>query len=133
MNNTLGKLEKLKSKKLIENLYKYGSSIKKFPFRMIYLQTKHTSTFPAQIGVSVPKRNFKSAVDRNRLKRLTRETYRLQKEIVYNHIDEPYIFMISYIGQEEFTYQELYVKMTKLLQLFVEKTKSNRNEKSKNE
>ena len=84
MKHTLGKEERLKSKKLIEKLYAEGNSVKAFPLRMMYLKTQHTSDYPAQVGVSVPKRNFKLAVDRNRIKRLMRETYRLQKEIVYN-------------------------------------------------
>ena len=123
MKHTLGKLERLKSKKLIEKLYEQGSSVKSFPLRMVYLQTKHTSDFPAQVGVSVSKRNFKSAVDRNRIKRLLRESYRLQKEILYDHIQNPYVFMISYLGKEEIKYEEMYAKMTMLLTLFVAETK----------
>ncbi len=123
MKHTLVKLERLKSKKLIEKLYEQGSSVKSFPLRMVYLQTKHTSDFPAQVGVSVSKRNFKSAVDRNRIKRLLRESYRLQKEILYDHIQNPYVFMISYLGKEEIKYEEMYAKMTMLLTLFVAETK----------
>jgi len=123
MKHTLGKLERLKSKKLIEKLYEQGSSVKSFPLRMVYLQTKHTSDFPTQVGVSVSKRNFKSAVDRNRIKRLLRESYRLQKEILYDHLQTPYVFMISYLGKEEIKYEEMYAKMTKLLTLFVAETK----------
>ena len=123
MKHTLGKLERLKSKKLIEKLYEQGSSVKSFPLRMVYLQTKHTSDFPAQVGVSVSKRNFKSAVNRNRIKRLLRESYRLQKEILYDHLQNPYVFMISYLGKEEIKYEEMYAKMTMLLTLFVAETK----------
>ena len=123
MKYTLGKEERLKSKKLIEMLYKEGKSVKTFPLRMIYLQTNHTSNFPAQVGVSVPKRNFKSAVDRNRIKRLMRESYRLQKEIVYNNLDAPYVFMISYLGKEEWKYEDLYPRMEKLLKLFIDASK----------
>lgn len=123
MKNTLGKQERLKSKKLIEKLYSEGNSVKTFPLRLIYVQTEHTSDFPCQVGVSVAKRNFKLAVHRNRLKRLLRETYRLQKEIVYNNLDKPYVFMISYIGRDEIKYEELYLKMEKLLTLFVNKVK----------
>ena len=123
MKFTLGKQERLKSKKLIEKLYKEGNSVKSFPLRMMYLQTSHTSNFPAQVGVSVPKRNFKRAVDRNRIKRLMRETYRLQKQIVYHNLEQPYVFMISYLGKEEWKYEELYKKMEKLLKLFIEETK----------
>jgi ribonuclease P protein component len=123
MRNTLGKQERLKSKKLIEKLYAEGDSVKTFPLRMMYVQTAHTSEFPCQVGVSVAKRNYKLAVDRNRLKRLMRETYRLQKQIVYKNLDEPYVFMISYIGREEIKYEDLYLKMEKLLTLFIDKVK----------
>ncbi len=128
MKYTLGKEERLKSKKLIERLYEERSSVKAFPLRMIFLQTKHTSDFPAQVGVSVPKRNFKLAVDRNRIKRLMRESYRLQKEIVYNNLDRPYVFMISYLGKQECTYDEMFLKMEKLLTRFVEEIKNRKNE-----
>ena len=123
LRNTLGKQERLKSKKLIEKLYAEGDSVKTFPLRMMYVQTAHTSEFPCQVGVSVAKRNYKLAVDRNRLKRLMRETYRLQKQIVYKNLDEPYVFMISYIGREEIKYEDLYLKMEKLLTLFIDKVK----------
>ncbi|WP_053973487.1 ribonuclease P protein component [Polaribacter dokdonensis] len=128
MKYTLGKQERLKSKKLIEKLYKEGSSVKAFPLRMVFLQTEHTSDYPAQIGVSVAKRNFKKAPDRNRLKRLMRESYRLQKEIVYNNLDVPYVFMISYLGKEEKDYEEIYAKMNKLLNLFIKQIQNIPNE-----
>lgn len=123
MKHTLGKEERLKSKKLIERLYDEGNYIKIFPLRMIFLQTKHISVFPAQVGVSVSKNFFKLAVGRNRMKRLLRETYRLQKQLVYENLEEPYIFMISYIGKEKCTYEELFLKMKKLLLLFINETK----------
>ena len=129
MRNTLGKQERLKSKKLIEKLYAEGDSVKTFPLRMMYVQTAHTSEFPCQVGVSVAKRNYKLAADRNRLKRLMRETYRLQKQIVYNNLDKPYVFMISYIGREEIKYEDLYLKMEKLLTLFIDKVKVKADEK----
>ncbi len=119
MNFTLGKEERLKSKKLIERLYAEGKSVKSFPLRMVYLQTTHTSNFSAQVGISVPKRNFKRAVDRNRIKRLMRESYRLQKHIVYNSVDKPYIFMISYLAKEEWEYTKIAQKMKFLLTNFI--------------
>lgn len=128
MKFTLGKQERLKRRKLIERLYKEGKSLKAFPLRMMYLQTAHTSNFPAQVGVSVPKRNFKKAPDRNRLKRLMRETYRLQKGIVYDQLETPHIFMISYLGKEKWSYEDLRVKMEKLLTLFIEETKNIKND-----
>ncbi|MBE7659383.1 ribonuclease P protein component [Tenacibaculum finnmarkense] len=125
MKFTLGQQERLKSKKLIGKLYEEGKSVKVFPLRMVYIQTEHTSKFPVQVGVSVPKRNFKSAVDRNRIKRLLRETYRKEKYTVYDAVNKPYVFMISYISRDEWTYADLEVKMKKLLTLFVAETHKN--------
>ena len=130
MKFTLGKQERLKSRKLIERLYEEGEVLKVFPFRMVYLQTEHWSKFPTQVGVSVPKRNFKRAVDRNRIKRLMRETYRLQKNIVYDAVDKPYVFMISYLAKDEWKYVDLEQKMKNLLTLFIQSTsKTSENEK----
>ena len=123
MKFTLGKQEKLKSRKLIELLYQEGKSVKAFPLRMVYVPIKHTSNYPVQVGFSVPKRNFKLAVHRNRIKRVLRETYRLQKQLVYDQVDEPYVFMISYLGKEEWQYKDIYPKMERLLQRFLEETK----------
>jgi len=125
MKLTLGKQERLKSRKLIEKLFTDGKSVKNFPLRMVFLQVQHTSTFPIQTAFSVPKRNFKRAVDRNRIKRLLRETYRLQKEIVYSKIDKPTICMISYIGKDEMPFDQLFLKMTNLLQLLIKETCKN--------
>ncbi|WP_299156168.1 ribonuclease P protein component [uncultured Tenacibaculum sp.] len=122
MKFTLGEQERLKSKKLLGKLYEEGKSIKVFPLRMVYIQTEHTSKFPVQVGVSVPKRNFKKAVDRNRIKRLLRETYRKEKYTVYDGVDKPYVFMISYIARDEWKYVDLEHKMKKLLTLFIAET-----------
>ena len=95
MKFSLGTEERLKSRKLIGELYTRGQAVKAYPLRMVYLQIEHHSDFPVKAAVSVPKRNFKKAVDRNRLKRLLRETYRSEKEIVYSNTNKPYVFMIS--------------------------------------
>ncbi|CAA0249566.1 Ribonuclease P protein component [Tenacibaculum maritimum] len=129
MKFTLGKEERLKSKKLIGRLYSEGKSVKVFPLRMVYLQANHTSNFPAQIGVSVPKRNLKKAVHRNRIKRLLRETYRKQKYTVYNSLNEPYVFMISYLAKDEWAYSDIERKMDKLLNSFVSEINMKKHEK----
>jgi ribonuclease P protein component len=76
---SLGKKEKLKSRKQIEILFAEGKSFAVFPIRVTYSFLPADSEPLAQIGVTVSKRNFKKAVDRNRIKRLLREAYRLQK------------------------------------------------------
>ncbi len=122
MRFTLGQEERLKSKKLIGKLYEEGKSIKVFPLRMVYVPAKQDLKFPVQVGVSVPKRNFKKAVDRNRIKRLLREVYRKEKHAVYDGVSEPYVFMISYIAKDEWKYADLEHKMKKLLTLFLAET-----------
>ena len=80
---TLGKNERLKSRKQIEQLFSEGRKFTVTPFRVFYLfQAPLISDhlrFKLQFGVGVSVKNFKKAVDRNRIKRLTREAYRLQK------------------------------------------------------
>jgi ribonuclease P protein component len=79
---TLGKNERLKSRKQIEQLFSEGKSFPLSPFRIYYLVTPliTSSSSTLQFGAGVSGKNFKRAVDRNRVKRLTREAYRLQKK-----------------------------------------------------
>jgi len=131
MKFTFGKQEKLKSRKLIEKLFTKGNSVKKFPVRLVFLQTEHTSNFPVQAGFSVPKRNFKKAVDRNRIKRLLREAYRHQKQSLYEELEKPYIFMFTFIGKKEPTYVEAQQKIQEVLALFMKAEKSQSDETNK--
>lgn len=73
------KTERLKSRKQIDELFAKGKSMAVFPVRVIY-QFSPSDAGTLLVGVSASKRHFKKAVDRNRLKRLLREAYRLQKE-----------------------------------------------------
>ena len=88
--HTLGKQERLYSRKLIDSLFKGGGSraMSGFPLRMVYAMTeRHEGEPAAQILVSVPKRCFKRAVKRNRIKRLVREAYRLNKHILADALE----------------------------------------------
>jgi ribonuclease P protein component len=76
------KEERLCSKKLIEQLFSEGSSFNLYPLRFIFIKQSPPSAIVPQVLISVSKRNFKKAVDRNRLKRQIREAYRLHKTIL---------------------------------------------------
>ena len=107
MKYTLGKDEKLKSRKLIEHLFAEGKRVKSFPLQLIYLQIGHDSEFPVKVGFSVPKRVVKLAVDRNRIKRMMREVYRLNKHFVAENLKYTYIFMLIYTDKAEPKYTDL--------------------------
>ena len=78
--------EKLKSKKYIDKLFKEGKSVSQSGFTLVYLSVELNSFYPAQAGFTVSKKHFKHAVDRNRIKRLMREAYRINKRSLYEKI-----------------------------------------------
>jgi ribonuclease P protein component len=121
MRSTFKKEEKLKKKKLIGQLFAEGRSLSAYPVKLIYLQTDHDSPFKIQAGVSVSKRNFKKAVDRNRIKRLLREVYRKNKYLIYeSEHTKKHIFMFIYVGKKEEPYTVLEEKMKQLINKFLQ-------------
>ncbi|WP_084523800.1 ribonuclease P protein component [Adhaeribacter aquaticus] len=96
------KEERLHSKKLITELFSKGSSFNLYPLRFVYLTNPEPVSTPPQILVSVSKKYFKKAVDRNRIKRQMREAYRLQKPFFFlNNSFKIYTLAIIYIGKEK--------------------------------
>ena len=126
MRFTFKKEERLKSKKIIGRLFnKEGQSFAIHPFRIIWLKTSLTSDTPAQFGSVVPKRHFKKAVHRNRIKRQIKETYRLNKHLIYEHLTRKHIqcaIMIVYTGKEEVSFDELNKKMKQIIRKFIKRT-----------
>ncbi|MBP0902907.1 ribonuclease P protein component [Mariniflexile gromovii] len=121
MKFTFNKKEKLKSKKLIEQLFAEGKSVSVFPLRLVYLPAVFDDGVLVKTGVSVSKRYFKTAVDRNRIKRLMRESYRLNKAVHFNNLTTSYAFMILYIGKEKLTLTEMETRMKQLFEKFSKK------------
>ena len=119
--NTLGKKERLKSKKLIGKLFEEGKSIKKYPFRLMYLiQDKNSFKIKTQASFYVPKRNFKKAVDRNRIKRLIKEAYRLEQRKILQDYNLPFVIIITYLGNKEPIFSDVKENIKELLTLFKE-------------
>lgn len=109
---TFSKNEKLKSRKAISSIFSDGSSIAAYPFRLFYkIEGDSLEVENTKIGVSVSKRNFKHAVDRNRIKRLMRETYRLQKYSLLDNINVKVAVMIVYTQRKELDYSLINKKM----------------------
>ncbi len=123
MNFTYPKSEKLKSKNTIDLLFSKGKSVSKYPLRLVYVTTDLVKETPLdeqiKMGVSVSKKYFKRAVDRNYFKRVLRETYRLNKNLLLNSLDKPYAFMFFYQSKERLTYEEINSKTIQLFDKFV--------------
>lgn len=76
------KEERVKGRKRVETLFADGASFLVYPFKVIYVEKDRQGKAPFSILISVPKKRLKSAVLRNRVKRMTREAYRLQKNLL---------------------------------------------------
>ena len=94
------KRERIVSRKLIEQLFSKGSSfsVSAFPLRIVVLETERVADdIPVQVLISVSKRHFKHAVDRNRVKRQVREAYRHHKQILTEKVQQEQTFAIAFI------------------------------------
>jgi len=116
MNFRFPKSEKLKSTKTIERLFAEGKSFTKFPLKLIYLTQDNDNQTKA--AFAVPKRSFKSAVDRNRIKRQLREAYRLQKPLILTNNGKNFALLFLYFSKDTPKYTELEKAMTSLLKKF---------------
>ena len=112
------KHEKLKSRKVIDSLFSGGKSVSKFPLRLVYAENPSAETGLIQIGVSVSKKHFKRAADRNYFKRVLRETYRLNKHLLVSTLERPYAFMLLYQTKERLEFPEINAKTIALFEKF---------------
>ena len=97
---TFRKQERIVSTRLIEMLFGKGNSqsLSAYPLRAVFLQTaRRPSCAPVQILISVPKKRFKHAVDRNRVKRQVREAYRHHKQLLEGTVAEDRQLLIAFI------------------------------------
>jgi len=113
---SLGKSERLKSRKQIDILFKEGKKITHFPIRLLYKM--ENGTVAIQAGFTVSSKNFPRAVDRNRIKRLGREAYRVHnrdlKKAVADNKKQLHLFFI-YTGREILPYEQLSLKLIEVL------------------
>jgi ribonuclease P protein component len=88
MSNTFSKSERIAGRKNFELLIAGGQEFFAHPFRIVWQNVPEPLPYPAQIAFGVSKRNFKKAVDRNRVKRLLRESYRRHKHPFYDSLSK---------------------------------------------
>jgi len=124
MNQTFCKDERLCKKNLIKKLFDEGEKHFYYPFRVISLKCPVPCKYPVQLLISVPYSLFKKASDRNRIKRLIRETYRKNKEILYEPLEknhEQMLLCITYTAKEIVSYEIMTGKIIVLLQRLKER------------
>lgn len=116
------KSQKLKSKKTIDILFSEGKTVVKYPLRLVFIENENQEE-NLKIGVSVSKKYFKKAVERNYFKRVLRECYRLNKHILIENIEKKYSIMFFYQTSEKLNYQDVNQKTIELFQVFLSSEK----------
>ncbi len=104
------KAEKLCSRKVISSLFENGESFFAHPFKVIWMFDGPIQKFPARLAISVPRKTFKKAVQRNRIKRLVREAWRHNKHELYAFLEQEnfqLVIMMIYNGKDIPEYEKL--------------------------
>jgi ribonuclease P protein component len=121
---TLSKKERISAQKDVDLLFSEGSSFVVYPLHIVYKEKKTISGVPCSILVSVSKKRFKRAVKRNRIKRLIRESYRLNKNELWDFLlseNKELLIAFIYIGTNLCEYSKMEASMVKILNELKEK------------
>jgi ribonuclease P protein component len=113
------KHEKLKSQKQIDLLFSEGKSVSKYPLRLVYVPVELENNEQIKIGVSVSKKHFKNAVNRNHYKRLLRECYRLNKHLLLENNTQTFAIMFFYQSKDIMNFKEMNEKTIQLFEKFL--------------
>lgn len=131
MNFNYPKNEKLKSKITIGLLFSEGKSVSKYPLRLVYHSGALGDEQQLKVGVSVSKKYFKKAVDRNYFKRVLRESYRLNQHLLKQQLDQPYALMLFYQSKDRLSFEEINTKTIQLFEKFLAQVQDSKQEKVK--
>lgn len=106
LNNKFSRNERLNESKLIQELFLSGRSFFKYPFKVTYKKSSKAGEYPARFAISVAKKRIKHAIDRNYIKRITREAYRKNKNTLYQGLEDMHIdIMLVFIGNVDAKYE----------------------------
>ncbi len=118
MSNSFGKKDRLKGKKVVSEIFESPKkSISLFPFKAFYSISRSNKS-QSNFGVSVPKKKFKRAVDRNKIKRLIKEALRLNKSILNNELSKRNVsvhIMVLFNGEKIPSYNSVEIKIKEIL------------------
>jgi len=104
------KNEKLCSRRIISELFESGKSFYSSPLTVLWMKSRDKIPSPAIVAISVGKKNFRKAVERNRIKRLLREAWRINKHKLYMKLEQlnvQIVIMIIYSGSKMPVYHDL--------------------------
>ena len=112
--NSFSKPEHLCGEKRITRLFTQGDAFIAYPLRVVYIIEPIRDKTPSSVLVSVPKKRFKRAVKRNRLKRFMREAYRLNKNPLIEKLEEKQLqvhIAFNYVSDDELDFATVEKKM----------------------
>lgn len=119
MNEKFGKEYKLCSQKLIGSIFETKQGVKSYPFVLHYKELPLPIDKSFQVVLSVPKRNFKKAHDRNKIKRQMKEIIRKNKselETLLNDQKQQFGLFLIFTGREELEFNLMTKKILQLLE-----------------
>lgn len=122
MRQSFKKEERLKSSKVIGQLFASGHSYVQYPFKVNWIPAGKRGKFPARVLISVSKKHFRKASERNHIKRLCREAYRKEKHLLYEFLDSKGMtchFSMVYIGKSAEEYSCIHQKIFTLLERLI--------------
>jgi len=122
--NSFPKSEHLCGEIRITRLFTQGDAFIAYPLRVVYLLEQKKDKESVSVMVSVPKKRFKRAVKRNRLKRLMREAYRLNKQNLWEKLEEKELqiqIAFNYVSNDELDFASIEKKMKVALDRIIEK------------
>lgn len=128
MDQQFGKKYKLCSQTIIKEVFEAKTSIKLYPFLLQYKRLQLNENVPFQVVTAVPKRIFRRAHDRNRIKRLMREAIRKNKLILAPHLEEHQVaFFMIYTAREELSSAFILKKTTQIFNQFIHEISTNKS------